>query len=276
MYAPGGSRKCRNCGKGYPHPGGKTSCPAYGKSCRGCGKQNHFEAVCRSKNSNKRNELNNRKPDVQNLIDEHSSSDESDDIAYTFSVNSTGKTKSQPMFQIIIHDTPLTIMADSGASVNVLDEKDYRALTKPPALKQTKVKIHPYKSSESFAVLGKFTTVLKFRSTCIKGEIYVVQGSDGSLLSWKTSEHLGLLKAVHRVHEDSPSAVEKLVKEYDELFHELHIDESVQPVAQPHRYRLGQRTPASLHLRKTSSSLHGSQAHSIHFWQSELQTPTTN
>ncbi len=52
--APGGSRKCRNCGKGYPHPGGKTSCPAYGKSWRGCGKQNHFEAVCRSKNPNKR------------------------------------------------------------------------------------------------------------------------------------------------------------------------------------------------------------------------------
>ena len=53
------------------------------------------------------------------------------------------------------------------------------------------------------------------------------------------------MKAVHRVHEDSPSRVEKLVKEYDELFHglgklkgyqvKLHIDESVQPVAQPHR-----------------------------------------
>ena len=136
-------------------------------------------------------------------------------------------------------------MADSGASVNVLDEKDYRALTKPPALQQTKVKIHPYKSSESLAVLGKFTTVLKFKSTCIKGKIYVVQGSGGSLLSWKTSQDLGLLKAVHRVHEDSPSRVEKLVKEYDELFHglgklkgyqvKLHIDESVQPVAQPHR-----------------------------------------
>ena len=63
------------------------------------------------KNPNKRNELNNRKRDVQNLVDEHSSSDESDDIAYTFSVNGTGKTKSQPMFQIIIHDTPLTIIA---------------------------------------------------------------------------------------------------------------------------------------------------------------------
>ncbi len=89
--------------------------------------------------SKQRNQLNS-----QNLVDEPSSSDESDDIAYTFSVNSTDKTKSQPMFQIIIHDTPPTIMADSGASVNVLDEKDYRALTKPPALQQTKVEIHPY------------------------------------------------------------------------------------------------------------------------------------
>jgi hypothetical protein len=43
----GESGKCRNCGKGYQQPGGKTSCPAYGKSCRGCRKQNHYEAVCR-------------------------------------------------------------------------------------------------------------------------------------------------------------------------------------------------------------------------------------
>ena len=194
--APGESRKCRNCGKGYPHPGGKTSCPAYGKSCRGCGKQNHFEAVCRSKNPNKRNNPKNRKWDVQNLAYDNSSSEESDDIAYTFSVNTNGKMKSQPMFQVIVHDTPLTIMADSGASVNVLDEKDYHSLTKPPTLQQTKVKIHAYKSNESLTVLGKFTTVLKFKSTCVKDKIYVVQGSGGSLLSWKTSQELGLLKAV--------------------------------------------------------------------------------
>ena len=112
---PGESRKCRNCGKGYPHPGGKTS-------CRGCGKQNHFKAVCRSKNPNKRNDPKARKWDIQNLAYDNSSSEESDDTAYTFSVNTTGKMKSQPMFQVIVHDTPLTIMADSGASVIVLDD----------------------------------------------------------------------------------------------------------------------------------------------------------
>ena len=136
-------------------------------------------------------------------------------------------------------------MADSGASVNVLDERNYRALTNRPMLKQTKVRIHPYKSSKPLTVLGKFTATLKFKSTCIKGKIYVVQGSGGSLLSWKTSQQLGLLKAVHSVNEDSSPRIDKLVEEYDELFHglgklkgyqvKLHIDESVQPVAQPHR-----------------------------------------
>jgi hypothetical protein len=61
-------------------------------------------------------------------------SEESNDVAYTFSVNSPGKTKSKPLFEIVIHGTPLTIMVDSGASVNVLDEKDYQALTQPPPL----------------------------------------------------------------------------------------------------------------------------------------------
>ena len=123
-----------------------------------CGKQNHFEAVCRSKNPNKRNQPKNQKRDVQNLVDENSSSEESDDIAYTFSVNSTSNEQSQPMFKIIVHDTTITIMADSGASVNVLDERDYRVLTNRPMLKQTKVRIHPYKSSKPLTVLGKFTT----------------------------------------------------------------------------------------------------------------------
>ena len=215
---PGESRKCRNCGKGYPHPGEKTSCPAYGKSCRGCGKLNHFEAVCRSKNPNKRNDPKARKWDVQNLAYDDSSSEESDDIAYTFSVNTTGKMKSQPMFQVIVHDTPLTIMADSGASVNVLDEKDYQSLTKPLTLQQTKVKIHAYKSSESLTVLEKFTTVLKFKSACVKDKIYVVKGFGGSLQSWKTSQDLGLLKAVHHVQDSSSTRVEELVKEYDERY----------------------------------------------------------
>ncbi|KAJ1205375.1 hypothetical protein NDU88_000810 [Pleurodeles waltl] len=36
---------CRWCGNLLPHPAG---CPARGKTCRACGKLNHFAKVCRS------------------------------------------------------------------------------------------------------------------------------------------------------------------------------------------------------------------------------------
>ena len=41
------TRRCRNCGKDYPHINGQ--CPAAGKICNFCKKINHFELVCRSK-----------------------------------------------------------------------------------------------------------------------------------------------------------------------------------------------------------------------------------
>ena len=41
---PQGNRRCKFCGEN--HEWDKTSCPAYGKSCRNCGIQNHFAKVC--------------------------------------------------------------------------------------------------------------------------------------------------------------------------------------------------------------------------------------
>jgi hypothetical protein len=38
--------RCRNCGKRH---GASRTCPAFGRTCRICGKYNHFETVCRSR-----------------------------------------------------------------------------------------------------------------------------------------------------------------------------------------------------------------------------------
>ena len=139
----------------------------------------------------------------------------------------------------------MSIMADSGAGVNILDEKDYLALSSKLDLKKTEVKIHLYESNQSLNVLGKFKTTLKFKSKCVEDKVYVVLGSGGSLLSWKVSQELGLLNAVNNVNDNTSPRIEQLVKKYDELFHglrklkgyqvKLHIDESIQPGAQPHR-----------------------------------------
>ena len=54
--APSASAVCRNCGKSYPHPGGKTSCPAWGTQCRGCLKDHHWIKCCRSRGKSGQNQ----------------------------------------------------------------------------------------------------------------------------------------------------------------------------------------------------------------------------
>ena len=82
----------------------------------------------------------------------------------------------------------------------------------------------------------------------------MIEGTDGSILSWRTSEVLELIKVARPlITPTCDDRVDHLVRQYDDLFHglgklkerqvKIHIDETVQPVAQPHR-----RVP--FHVRK--------------------------
>lgn len=53
FQTPTGStpRTCGHCGGEQHHP--QQGCPAYGSTCRNCGRRNHFAKVCRSKSSTK-------------------------------------------------------------------------------------------------------------------------------------------------------------------------------------------------------------------------------
>ena len=119
------------------------------------------------------------------------------------------------------------------------------------------MKIYGYRSKVPLRVLGKFDTTLESETKKLNAKLYVVEGSGGSLLSWKTSQALRLLQTIQQV-KDLPSKPDtkgpaNLIEEYDDLFHglgklknyqvKLHIDEDVSPVAQPHR-----RVP--FHVRK--------------------------
>ena len=114
-----------------------------------------------------------------------------------------------------------------------------------------------YRSKVPLCILGKFHTTLESETKKLNAKLYVVEGSGGSLLSWKTSQELRLLQTIQEV-KDLPTKPNtkgpaNLIEEYDDLFHvlgklknyqvKLHIDEDVPPVAQPHR-----RVP--FHVRK--------------------------
>lgn len=84
---------------------------------------------------------------------------------------------------------------------------------------------------------------------------YVAKGSSSSILSWTTSQALNLIKAVSTVEPpvSLPPDAPDFLKEFPNLTSgmgkykgepaRIHVDESVKPVAQPHR-----RVP--FHVRK--------------------------
>ncbi|EDO32488.1 predicted protein [Nematostella vectensis] len=160
-------------------------------------KQDSLPRICRSKN--KAPDRKSRRP--VNKISDSESSDEEE--AYTFSL-STPKTKDQPFFKIKVQGTPVTIMADSGASINVLDEEDYRKLPKSAKLEQSGVKIFAYQSTNPLQVLGKFTAITASTTKNVSARFYVVKGPGSSLLSWNTSQELNLLQTVQQVTAKTP------------------------------------------------------------------------
>ena len=69
-------------------------------------------------------------------------------------------------------------MADSGSSISILDENDYRKLRNPPKLEDTAVSAYPYKSSKPLKILGKFRTNISTQDGAMSNEVvYVPEGA---------------------------------------------------------------------------------------------------
>ena len=66
-------------------------------------------------------------------------------------------------------------MADSGASINILDEKEYHALPNCPKRELRSVKIYGYHSKVPLRVLEKFSTALESEMKTLHAKFYVVR-----------------------------------------------------------------------------------------------------
>ncbi|KAK3752856.1 hypothetical protein QZH41_000328 [Actinostola sp. cb2023] len=250
------STKCGCCGGSYPHQGGRTAYPAYKKECHGCGKSGHFKSVCRNAEQPTRPQPRQslRRQRKVNTIDNDYDSDE--DHTFRLEVRSVNGNKTKhPQFKVGIRGTWTSMMADSGSRINILDEKDFKKIKKRPALQPTSTRVYPYKSDTPLKMLGKFEADITTEKAITSQEtIYVTEGAGGSLLSWRASQNLELISVASPLSStDQRPEITRLVHEYSDLFTGLgklkdfqvmlHIDDNVQPSAQPHR-----RIP--FHVRK--------------------------
>ena len=239
-------KTCYFCGDKYPHT---SHCPAKSKKCGNCGKLNHFSRVCRSKPQQQLVQHVYTTPHCDHCSPsamQHDLSDDSDH-SYVFTLHKGHLVhsvyKELPSASVIVHGTAITALIDSGASVNLLDEQDFKALKKPPPLKRDTTIIKAYGIKEPLNTLGVFTTEVESTSKIACADFHVVHGNTGSILSYHTARELGLIHITNTIA-TSPSTAAELVHKYDHLFHgiskikdhavKLYIDKSISPVAQPH------------------------------------------
>ncbi|XP_069129130.1 uncharacterized protein [Argopecten irradians] len=233
------SAECYRCGGSYPHQG---QCPAKGKKCNNCQKLNHFSKMCRSK---KKELVHKVEKGANHQYDSSGSDDE-----YVFHVNT--RNAGQPKAAVIIHGMPMDIIVDTGATVNILDEKTFQSMKSKPKLQKSNTNLYPYGSGEPIDIVGTFETEIKSKAqkTSTQTTIYVARGNFGSLLSYHTAIALSIIPTIRVV---SKSETDSIIEEYQDRFEgigkikdvqvKIHVNEEIQPKTQPHR-----RIP--FHMRK--------------------------
>ena len=260
--------KCRNCGGTWPHPGGRTSCPAYGKICDSCSKPHHFWRQCLGGATKKQQQTETKTKKEKNKRQSPQSAkcilkEDSTDDEYVYRI----KTSSSPKFNLLVGKSKQKIcfLADSGASVNIITSETFHAMNPKPKIESSSSKIYAYGSEKPMNMLGKFKTRLQVGDKTCVTTIQIVEGAETPILSWDTCRELQLLSASQEgsvchddktriaVADDSHNDSTRIADEFPQLFEglgcleerkiKLHIDDQVQPIAQGNR-----RVP--FHVRK--------------------------
>lgn len=250
-----GKKTCYFCGNNYPHKDGRNSCPAFGKVCSNCGRNNHFARCCKAK-----------KKSVKYMAEQRDSSQEdTEDYAEQQTLfTCRGDPKKTPFIKVLIGNTPVNFMIDSGSSVNILDAVTFGKLKTKYKLQNSSMKVYTYGSNKPMKMLGKFKAdviCLNQEKTRTNMITHVINGNYGSLMSYETALELNLIKmnvnqVTSETKNESSDFEQKLVMKYEDRFKGigkvkdykaiLHIDRSVAPVALSHR-----RIP--FHLREKVS-----------------------
>ena len=258
--------KCYNCGGTYPHDGGNKSCPAYGKDCNLCKKSNHFAKYCKSgKGSNGKTHKGRPKSKTVHEV-QGCQSDDEDDYLFAITLDEQYENSEQfhvnavtnivlqpPKFAVEIDGRSLDMVADTAASVSIIDEETFKSsgLAKKVKLNQSGQKLSPYGGGKIMPK-GKFRGKVKHGKHIVHETFYVVPGKSGNLLGIQASQELKLIEVKKPVNCVNSISDTHVCKSKDELMAnhpnlcqgvgklknfdvKLHIDETVAPVAKRHK-----------------------------------------
>ena len=142
--------------------------------------------------------------------------------------------RKSPMTVIAVNNINAKMMIDTGASVNVMDERTYEMNRKPALMRHKGPRIVPYGGRTPLNVLGVCDVTLESKSAIQCHRSHVIKGAHGSLIGFNTAQELGLVNIANKIGsnwEDKYPGLTKGIGKLKGVQVKLHIDESVRPVA---------------------------------------------
>lgn len=245
--------RCFFCGN--THIKNRRQCPAWGQTCRKCGKENHFAKVCQGQTREQRRQ-------EVNAVDDDDEYESDEYIAYVSVKEHIGQVGEKEFDSkltaiMLLNGQEEKMYLDSGATVNVLSQETCTRLYGMDSLRS----LHPtntvlimYNKSEERPLGKKRVQMVNPKNgKKYSVEFVIVKGSARSLLGAKASQQMKLLTAnpanilaVDVTHQKqyTPVTREQILQEYSDVFKgegclegklQLQIDKSVPPVQLPTR-----------------------------------------
>ena len=178
-------KSCIYCGKTGLHPPGKN-CPAYGQQCMECGKYNHYASCCRGGPNPRQGKYQRmHRERVKKTVEAPETCDDSDSeylqLTKEHTLHQVKKIRSgasQDTVLIRIEDMDAHVEPDSGASANVMDEHQFRALKhRSQEIEELQPSRDTLKTLQSdLVVKGEFIATLRNKNIGVRSKFPVIQG----------------------------------------------------------------------------------------------------
>ncbi|XP_032222562.1 uncharacterized protein K02A2.6-like [Nematostella vectensis] len=179
------------------------------------------------------------------------SADKDSGVTHLFSVDEEiRQLRETPMCQAIVGGKSFSFIIDSGAAANIVSSKLYEEIKSNVSLKKISKKLYAFGQEDALKLKGEFEAEVSICSRKYVATFYVFDGnaSVSNLISHNTAKKLQLLH-VNSVSEQEQQCNTSLGSEMKSKFPEcfsgvgklkgnkvkLHIDDKVEPVAQPVR-----------------------------------------
>ena len=218
--------KCRYCGRQHQ----PRKCPAYGQTCRNCGKKNHFASVCRSEPISC----------IEKATEEENSQEESNIFIGT--VGSAAQSGPKEWTSVLeIAGRRITFTLDTGAQANILPKNLFHKLKHGP-LQHSNARLTAY-NGERLPVAGKaqFSCTVKEKTKLLEFQVVDMQAKP--ILGLASCEALNLIQLVDIIGDEELVSFADVFKGLGEMEDDytIRVDQSVRPVVHASR-----KVPAAL------------------------------